>query len=72
MKHFPAKEIAYAVGFIVLTVGLYAGSYYALVDRTIVWGPPYKFGGNAAKIIFVPIHKLDRLIRPQYWEIIPL
>ncbi len=28
----------------------------------------YRFGGEASQIIFAPIHSLDRMIRPDYWN----
>jgi hypothetical protein len=33
MRHFPLRELGYALGFIVLLAALYVGAYYALSER---------------------------------------
>jgi hypothetical protein len=82
MKHFPKKELAYAVAFVALLGGLYVGSYYSMVEQsfsfapTVVNGgfklhfvPKYRFGGHTAKAIFAPWHQVDLRIRPEYWQL---
>jgi hypothetical protein len=33
MKHFPLREMGYALGFVALLAAAYFGTYYALVER---------------------------------------
>jgi hypothetical protein len=79
MKHFPKKELAYAVAVVALLAGLYVGGYYAMVaDRDLVWlgpsrptfviVPVYRFGGNTANAIVAHLHGVDRQMRPEYWR----
>jgi hypothetical protein len=73
MRHFPWRELGYAVGFIVLMGVLYVGAYFAMVDRgsNILfygWTPEYRFGGSAAETIFAPIHEVDRHVRAEFWD----
>jgi hypothetical protein len=70
MKHFPKKELAYAVAFVALLAGLYIGSYYAIVEPNST--PEYRFGGVAAEAIFAPWHQVDRRMRPESWRPKPL
>jgi hypothetical protein len=35
MRHFPLRELGYAIGFIVLLTALYVGAYYATVERRL-------------------------------------
>jgi hypothetical protein len=38
MRHFPLRELGYAIGFVVLLAGLYVGSYYAMVEKFECFG----------------------------------
>jgi hypothetical protein len=33
MRHFPLRELGYAIGIVVLLAALYVGAYYAMVSR---------------------------------------
>jgi hypothetical protein len=33
MRHFPLRELGYALGFVVVLTALYFGAYHALVER---------------------------------------
>jgi hypothetical protein len=84
MKHFPKKELAYAVVFVALLAGLYVGSYYALIvprftfvvpimgaahwEGATMFQPDYRFGGDTAKAVFAPWHQVDLRIRPGAWR----
>lgn len=73
MRHFPLRELGYAIGFVLLLVAIYVGSYYAMVVRvdwrmnTTCW-VEYRFGGEWADRFFSPMHDLDRRFRPEWWE----
>ena len=72
MRHFPWKEIGYAVGFVVLLAVLYVGAYYALVTRTESlrgFIPVYRFGGDAAVTFFGLSHDFDKAVRPEFWKL---
>jgi hypothetical protein len=62
---------------------LYVALYYATVDyavfelRVVGDGDPilnfepvadYRFGGKAARMVFLPIHEIDRKLRPSVWS----
>jgi hypothetical protein len=34
MRHFPLRELGYAIGFIIVLAALYVGSYYAMVLKS--------------------------------------
>jgi ABC-type anion transport system duplicated permease subunit len=78
MKHFPLRELGYAVGILAVLAALYAGSYYAMVTRiemTIEPGghvldafPAYRFWPQASGVVFSPIYQMDRHLRPEYWH----
>jgi hypothetical protein len=85
MRHFPWRELGYAVGFLTLLAVLYVGSYYATVERQpigVKWWPEtsenprttylldYRLGGGGgwAHDLFGPMHRLDKMIRPDYWD----
>jgi hypothetical protein len=70
MKHFPKKELACAVAFVVMLAGLYVGSYYAMVQSNGT--PEHRFGGVTAEANFAPWHQVDRRIRPEFWQSKPL
>ena len=69
---------------IVVVVALaYVGLYYATVDYALmefrvadrnstIWNfepePTYRYGGRAAKVIFCPMHEVDRRLRPWTWS----
>jgi len=68
------------VGWIILGMAIalpltYIGSYYALVQHRAMadpWHgpgePTYRVGGQIAEIVFLPMHSVDRHVRPGYWE----
>ena len=68
------KRLASYAGGILLIVALYVGVYYALVDRVPgldrgkMWHTPSPFGRVAVKVIFWPIHEIDRKMRPSFWN----
>ena len=70
MRHFPLRELGYAIGFIVLLAALYVGSYYAMARRVTDEGcwVRYAFLDDWALSLFSPIHTVDRQIRPEFWE----
>jgi hypothetical protein len=35
MRHFPLRELGYAIGFVVLLATLYVGTYYAMAQRGV-------------------------------------
>jgi hypothetical protein len=70
MRHFPLRELGYAIGFLVLLAVLYVGSYCAMVERR-----PYQLGIDSVRYpdafleeVFSPIHQIDRVIRPEFWS----
>jgi hypothetical protein len=80
MRHFPLRELGYAIGSIMLLAALYVGSYYAMVERAVRGhmrihacigdiSPKYRFAQEAAEEVFRPLHNMDREIRPSYWSI---
>jgi len=52
--------------------GYYASvrPHYGFVSGIGPWPlqPEYDVGGAASEVLFYPIHQLDRVIRPRYWE----
>jgi hypothetical protein len=83
MRHFPLRELGYAIGFIVVLTALYVGAYYAMVEKWIEsdivldghgLDPErkvvvnYRFGGDWAGSLFSPMHALDQKLRPEWWE----
>jgi len=59
-------------------LALYVGAYSALVDVNHTFrgeGPPYplapvyKIGGDVSKSVFTPVHMVDRMLRPDHWQI---
>jgi hypothetical protein len=69
------KNLGYAVGCGALLAALYAGVYYALVERIdyqLIAGfqshvVRYRIGEEWSESIFAPMHDLDRKIRPGWW-----
>jgi hypothetical protein len=68
------------VSFIVV-VALYITCYYATVDAVTPPGkgaipksrippnvPVYTYFGQLSDIVFYPMNKIDRLLRPKYWN----
>ena len=56
----------------------YVGGYFTIVVPTPIliestsvafttWEPEYRAGGRFAEVLFGPIHKLDRKLRPNVW-----
>ena len=75
MRHFPIRELGYAIGFVVLLAVLYVGSYYAMVERIEgqlyaqpIAFPVYRFGQNYSESLFRSMHCLDRKLRPEFWH----
>jgi hypothetical protein len=83
MRHMPIRELGYAIAFLIVVATLYAGAYFAMVERTEFrfTGSPlafpsgdeysfveYRFGGDAAQSFFAPMHAVDRLLRPKLWQ----
>ncbi len=77
MKAFTA--IATTILLSALLLGGYVGTYYALVERGQwstwdelvdsgeIFPPKYRYGGNASKLIYEPMNRIDRRIRNDYW-----
>lgn len=78
-----AKRWIQGVWITPLVLAAYLVAYYALArpDYVIFYSPvaiyggagtkplvTYRFGGDIAKRIFAPAHRLDRLIRPKKWR----
>jgi hypothetical protein len=83
MRHFPLRELGYAISFLVLLAALYVGAYYAMVERTEhihgfmigigMRDPPtvklkYRYGGEWSMAFFYPAHDIDRRLRPDLWR----
>jgi hypothetical protein len=77
--------MGYAIGVLVVLVAIYAGSYYATVERrihhdftelgpsgpaTIGLVPSYSIGGDISASLFLPIHQIDQKLRSRYWSIV--
>ena len=65
-----------AMGLGALTIlGVYVGTYYATVQRvvpsrhllTLACEPDYRHLGGVGRLIFTPLHIVDRRLRPVYW-----
>jgi hypothetical protein len=72
MRHFPLREIGYAIGFVVLMAALYVGAYYGMVTKEQFgrgrnFVVDYRIGGEWAESFFAPMHQIDREIRPATW-----
>jgi hypothetical protein len=74
MRHFPLRELGYALGFVVLLAALYVGSYYAMVERRVagvsftIIMVRYRFCEEWARQFFAPVHALDQRLRPDFWD----
>jgi hypothetical protein len=83
MRHFPLRELGFAIGFTVLLAAIYVGSYYAMVERTEhiqgfmigigIPDPPtvrlkYRYGGEWSTAFYYPAHDIDRRLRPDLWR----
>ena len=80
MRHFPLRELGYAIGVIVVSAALYVGAYYAMVQRgPVLWlntldlwdietKADYRFAQETSEVVFGPINDLDRVVRPGYWS----
>jgi hypothetical protein len=74
MRHLPLRELGYAIGFVVVLAALYVGAYYAMVRRAPRFGEAvevvaiYSFSADWPTAFFLPIHQIDRRLRPDYWE----
>lgn len=60
---------------LVLLAAIYVGAYLALLEPWTFYTPAgseriagFRFGGEAAKVIFWPLTQLDMLLRPEYWR----
>ncbi len=83
MRHFPLKELGYALGFVFLLALSYVGAFYAMVIPQRVWlttiGPGgwiereseiianYRMGGEVSRAFFSLGCEMDRRIRPTVW-----
>jgi hypothetical protein len=74
MHHLPWREMGFSMGFVLILMALYIGTYYALVeDRVeVVAGrfppePYYRFGTDELRPLFRPAHQFDRWCRPTAW-----
>lgn len=79
----PMSVVLPAVGASVALLGLYVGTYYATVESMLEVQPAgSKNGvevvarypalpGRAATLLFAPVNRLDREIRPHFWEVDP-
>ncbi len=81
MRHFPLRELGYAVVFVAILVAVYIGTYVAIVRRDIVWHegpapswmipeivPTYGAKSDILLKLFEPIHAIDKNLRPDYWS----
>ena len=78
MKHLPLRECGYAIAFVVVLTGLYAGAYFAMMQRfdlgiSSIAGEEtpivtYRFGGESSEWFFAPAHEVDRRLRPDLWR----
>ena len=77
MRHFPLRELGYAIGFVVLLAAMYVGAYFAMAEPislpfTSGVGPwtklaNYRFGGEASAAFFAPLEAADRKLFPDRW-----
>jgi hypothetical protein len=78
MRHFPLRELGYAIGFIVVLTAIYVGAYYATVERArpavMIWGSEpwprhaeYRIGGDVSAAFISPMERLDRKLFPESW-----
>jgi hypothetical protein len=76
MRHFPWRELGWSVGFVVLSVALYVGSYRAMViphhfqvnpDGSL--SPEYRFGHAFCVRFYAPIYEAEVSIFPESREI---
>jgi hypothetical protein len=72
MRHFPLRELGWAIGFIVLTATAYVGGYFVMVQREIAGlnsvKPIYRVRSELTSKLFAPIHQVDRQLRLKYWS----
>jgi hypothetical protein len=67
------KRRSYAV-LLLLLASLYVGSYLVLVragksyQKDSGWLASYRVGGAASQWFYWPVHRIDRRLRPEYWE----
>jgi hypothetical protein len=68
-----AIAVAVVLAVAVLFVGYVVG-YYALptpIFQGSMGYPHYRAGGEISSQVFMPIHRLDRRLRPDYWGRLP-
>ena len=79
MRKLTSSPYAAVFTGMVVLLGAYVGSYLLLVQpiasiRSHGPGPlrgkapNYRFGGHVAVVIFQPIERIDRRIRPRTWQ----
>jgi hypothetical protein len=72
MRHFPLRELGYAIAFLFVMAALYVGAYWATVQRTVNGFesvvPVYRTRNDFLSNIFAPVHGLDRKVRDRYWS----
>ena len=75
----------WATVVVVVVLVAYLGSYFALLDRKVYWPagvdpvtrqnifktrPRYLIDGELVERMLDPVHRLDRILRKEYWETI--
>jgi hypothetical protein len=62
MRHFPFRELGYAIGFLVFLAALYVGAYCAMVEKVELFAPTDPGGGMAMprRVIWAtPRYRID-------------
>jgi hypothetical protein len=44
LRHFPLRELGYAIGFIVVLAALYVDAYYATMEKSRQHSGAFRFG----------------------------
>lgn len=75
----PRSFAPMVVAVLLFMLVLYIGSYFALVvpnpgsatvrDHMDWKKSPYRFGGEFSRRIYWPLEQIDRLVRPDAWEL---
>jgi hypothetical protein len=78
MRHFPLRELGYAIAFLVLLAAIYVGAYYAMVGQGEMAGfpgsdevtfPMYPVWQQQSEWFFSLAHELDKSLRPEFWHV---
>jgi hypothetical protein len=73
MRHFPLRELGWAVVVVAILVAGYVAAYFTMVARTAQTNSsevrPY-YGENRDWVasLFEPVHSIDRECRREYWS----